>query len=86
MALVIDNPETERLVEELARKTGHKPEDAIAELIREKLGGDRAEEPLDPPDIWERIKEIQDEVASYPDVDTRSADELIGYDEYGVPR
>jgi antitoxin VapB len=86
MALVIDNPETERLVDELARKTGYKPDEAIAELIREKLGAGSAEPPYDPPDIWERIKAIQDRVAAMPDVDTRSADEIIGYDEYGVPR
>jgi antitoxin VapB len=86
MALVIDNPETERLVEELARKTGHKPDEAIAELIREKLAASSAEAPFDPPDIWERVKKIQDRVAAMPDVDTRSADEIIGYDEYGVPR
>jgi antitoxin VapB len=86
MALVIDNPETERLVEELARKTGHKPDEAIAELIREKLGASRAETSFAPPDIWERIREIQDRVAAMPDIDTRSADEIIGYDEYGVPR
>ena len=86
MALVIDNPETERLVEELARKTGHKPDQAIAELIREKLAGGPADPPFDPPDIWERIREIQDRVAAMPDIDTRSADEIIGYDEHGVPR
>ena len=87
MALVIDNPGTERLVEELARKTGHKPDEAIAELIREKLGaGERASGPLDPPDIWERIRDIQDRVAAMPDLDTRSADEIIGYDEHGIPR
>ena len=86
MALVIDNPETERLVEELARKTGHNPDEAIAELIRERLGAGPSEALFDPPDIWDRIREIQDRVAAMPDVDTRSADEIIGYDEYGVPR
>jgi antitoxin VapB len=92
MALVIDNPETERLVEELARKTGHKPDEAIAELIREKLEGpagpqaapESEEERLEA--VRARIRTIQDRVAAMPDIDTRSADEIIGYDEYGVPR
>lgn len=90
MALTIDNPETERLVEELARKTGHTPDEAIAELIREKLEG-TTPTPQPPSEdrleaIREHIREIQDRVAAMPDVDTRSADEIIGYDEYGVPR
>lgn len=86
MALVIDNPETERLVEELARKTGRTPALVVAEAVREKLERRWPHPEHDPPDIWEQIREIQDEIASYPDVDTRSPDELIGYDEHGVPR
>jgi antitoxin VapB len=87
MALVIDNPETERLVAELARRTGRTPAEAVAEAIRQSLEHRTAEErPADPPDIWERVREIQDRLAAIPDVDTRSADEIIGYDEYGVPR
>ena len=87
MALTIDNPETERLVEELARKTGRAPSDVVAEAVREKAERRPMEkQPADPPDIWERIREIQDRVAKTPDADTRSADEIIGYDEYGVPR
>ncbi|MCB1021714.1 MAG: type II toxin-antitoxin system VapB family antitoxin [Bryobacterales bacterium] len=87
MALVIDNAETERLVAELARATGHSPAEALADLIRERLREKGAVEPaLDPPDIWEQIREIQDRVAAMPDVDSRGADEIIGYDEHGVPR
>ena len=87
MPLTIDNPETERLVEELARKTGHTPDDVVAEAVRERLQPFPAkEQSVDPPDIWERIREIQDEIAAAPDADTRSADEIIGYDEHGVPR
>lgn len=88
---MIDNPETERLVEELARKTGHKPDEAIAELIREKLGGPEGSEatPLSEDErlraVRARIRAIQDRVAALPDLDTRSADEIIGYNEHGVP-
>jgi len=92
MALVIDNPETERLVEELARRTGRTPDAAVAEVIREKLRKPAAHEP--PPaseeerirTAMDRIREIQDRIAAAPDVDTRTADEIIGYDELGVPR
>jgi antitoxin VapB len=86
VALLIENPETERLVEELARRTGHSPAEVVAEAVREQLQRrPSAGAPSDPPDIWEQVREIQDELAALPDVDTRSADELIGYDEHGIP-
>jgi hypothetical protein len=31
------------------------------------------------------IKEIQDEVAKLPVLDDRSPDEILGYDEWGLP-
>jgi antitoxin VapB len=34
----------------------------------------------------ERLDEIALQCASLPDYDTRTPDEIIGYDEYGVPR
>ena len=92
MALVIDNPETERLVEALVRKTGGTPADAIAAAIREQLRESAEQSPTQESE-QERIRtakaairEIQHRIAGTPDVDTRSADEIIGYDEHGVPR
>lgn len=32
-----------------------------------------------------RVLEIADRVASQPDLDPRAPDEIIGYDEFGVP-
>ena len=36
--------------------------------------------------LAERLDEIALHCASLPDHDTRAPDEIIGYDEYGVPR
>ncbi len=36
--------------------------------------------------LAERLNASGKECAALPDFDTRSADEIIGYDEFGVPR
>jgi hypothetical protein len=36
--------------------------------------------------LAERLDELAKECAALPDYDTRAPDEIIGYDEYGVPR
>ena len=91
MALVIEDRETERLVEELARRTGRTPErfveDAVAALASqtvERPQSGRSEEGKAA--ARAKIREIQRRVAALPDGDTRTADEIIGYDEHGVPR
>lgn len=35
--------------------------------------------------LLSRVRRIQDHVARFPVLDPRSADELQGYDEYGLP-
>ena len=39
-----------------------------------------------PEDIERSLNEIVMRVAALPVLDSRSADEIIGYDEFGVPR
>jgi antitoxin VapB len=83
--------ETEDLARRVARKTGKNPEhvihDALATNAR-SLGVDiAANNPSKTPE--ERIAammEVSDRLKTYPVLDDRSADEIIGYDEFGVPR
>ena len=45
-----------------------------------------AEPPASKPD-WEQIRQwLQDEVWSRPVVDARSADDILDYDDHGLPR
>jgi hypothetical protein len=37
------------------------------------------------PDLVARMRVIAAELARVPDLDTRSADEILGYDEHGLP-
>jgi antitoxin VapB len=83
MALNIKDPETDRLARELAAATGESITVAARRAIEERLQRVRAradaERRLDLIDLIERAR-------SRPDLDTRSAEEIIGYDEYGLPR
>lgn len=84
MALSIKNPETERLARELARVTGQSLTEAVTHALRERLVRETGHDP-DTERWLEEIREIQREVAQLPVYDGRTADEIIGYDENGLP-
>jgi len=84
MALNIKNPETHRLVEELARRTGENMTEAVTIAVRERLervarapDGKRAE----------RLRRIAKDCAAHWKEPFKSMDhdELL-YDENGLPR
>ena len=84
MALNIRNPETERLAKTLAKLTGMTKTRAVTEAIRDKLAqiqrqraGRRLADELD---------EIAQHCSSLRVLDDRDADEILGYDEHGVPK
>jgi antitoxin VapB len=84
MALSIKNPETERLARELARVTGQNLTEAVTDALRERLVRETGRDP-DTERWLEGIREIQREVAQLPVYDDRTPDEIIGYDEHGLP-
>lgn len=86
MALSLKDPETDRLAREVARLTGESltaaVRTALAErLEREKLRRGRPRRPL-----ADELNEIALHCAQLPELDPRSADEIIGYDENGIWR
>jgi len=83
MALVIDNEETEQLAEELARRTGQSKLEAITAAIRDRLSQLSSEEFRH--SMEERLNQIALEYGSLPVVDSRTDDEILGYDERGLP-
>ena len=80
MALRIDDPEADELAEELARRTGAPVEQAVIEALRAQLAREKANARK-----MARIREIQEHFASLPVLDDRSDDEILGYDENGLP-
>ena len=84
MALSIKNEETERLARQVAGETGESLTEAIQKALQER---------------WERLKskrrshilasQVEDllrRVDALPTLDSRPADEILGYDERGMPR
>ena len=92
MTLVIDDPELDRLARELAEATGVSVAEAVRDAVRAKLAACGEVEPKPKPkptkkDIdWDEVDRILDRVAKLPVLDDRTPDEIIGYDENGLPR
>ena len=83
MALIIDDPEAERLARELAAVTGESLTEAVTEALRDRLV--RVTRHRNDSMLLEDIRRIQEEVRRLPVLDNRTPDEIIGYDEYGLP-
>jgi antitoxin VapB len=83
MALNIRNAETERLAQELAKLTGETKTAAVTRAIRDRLARlrrDRSRRPL-----ADELDEIARHCAALPVLDGRSPEEILGYDENGLP-
>lgn len=84
MALNIRNPETERLAEALARETGETKTEAVTRALRDRL--DRLRRERTGRRLADELDEIALHCAGLPVLDGRSTDEILGYDENGLPR
>lgn len=78
--------EVERLARKIAEKTGATPENEIKEAVEERARalGVNIETP---PERFDEaaVRAIMARVAARPVLDNRTPDEIIGYNEYGVP-
>jgi antitoxin VapB len=84
MALNIRNRETENLAAELARQTGESKTEAVTKALRDRLVRIRRERIKRP--LVDELEEIAEHCASLAVRDNRRADEILGYDETGLPR
>jgi antitoxin VapB len=82
MALNIKDPETDRLARRLAGLTGEKITDAVKTAVRERL--DREARQRGKASL-EELLAIANRIASKTVVDPRTPEEIIGYDEHGLP-
>jgi antitoxin VapB len=84
MALSIKNIEVERLARELADRTGESLTGVIQKALQERL--DRVKLERRSQVLTGQLDEILRRVDEMPDIDSRTPDEIIGYDEFGLPR
>lgn len=84
MALSIKHPEADRLARELAARTGETLTEAVIVALRERLARKRARGRAVP--LREELAAIRQRCASLPVLDGRAADDIVGYDEHGLPR
>jgi antitoxin VapB len=84
MALSIKNSETERLARQVARETGESLTEAIERALEERLARLKARRRKGR--LGERVEDILRRMDERPVLDTRSANEILGYDSDGLPR
>lgn len=84
MALNIKSDEAHRLARELAEARGSTLTDAVTQALVESLRTSRG-----PAAGFEtllaEVRQVQALVAELPDRDRRPPDEILGYDELGMP-
>jgi antitoxin VapB len=83
MSLTIEHRDADELARRLADATGQSITDAVIEALRAQLkretGGRIA------PRLQAELRAISDRCAALPDYDKRTPEEIIGFDEYGIP-
>jgi antitoxin VapB len=84
MAISIKNIETENLAREVASKTGESLTGAIQKALEERL--ERLKKYRRSQGLALQLDDILRRVDEMPDLDSRTPDELIGYDDDGLPR
>jgi antitoxin VapB len=84
MALNIRNLKTERLADTLAKLTGESKTEAVTRALQERLVRVRRERSRRR--LADELDEIGGHCASLPVLDPRRAEEILGYDENGMPR
>jgi antitoxin VapB len=83
VALNIRSKETEELVAELARLTGESKTDAVTKAVRDRL--ERVKRTRRKRSLADELDAIARQCAALPVLDARSADDILGYDDHGLP-
>ena len=84
MPLNIRNPEADRLARELTQLTGESITDAEIRAMEERLERERSRRAY--PGLRQELRRIRERYQSLPVEDARSPDEILGYDDVGLPR
>lgn len=84
MTLIFNHPELETRVRRLAKKQGETLTQAVLTAVEEREA--RLAKPKYTPEERDiLVREIMERGRALPILDNRTPDEIIGYNEYGVP-
>jgi antitoxin VapB len=83
MALNIRNAEAERLAGEVSRLTGESKTEAVTRSLHDRL--ERLRRERSSRRLADELDEIARHCAQLPVLDARAEDEILGYDEHGLP-
>lgn len=84
MALSVKAPEADRLAREVAARTGETLTQAVVVALRERLTRLRGRPRRRP--LRDELREIGARCAALPTLDDRAPNELLDYDDHGLPR
>ncbi len=85
MPLSIKDPKADELARSLARRTGETITQAVITALRERLARQQQTDQVIE-NLVEDVMDIGRHCAALPLLDARPADEIIGYDEHGLPQ
>ena len=83
MALSIKHPDADKLARELARRQGRSITEAVIWALESEL--QREKKRIRPPGTSDLLLAIARRYSALPDRDQRSDDEILGYDDQGLP-
>jgi antitoxin VapB len=84
MAISLKNLRAERLARDIASKTGESITGAIERSLEERL--ERIDQAGRQEFLVDQLEEIVKRVQRLPVLDPRTPEEIVGYDEHGLPR
>ena len=84
MSLIIDHPEADELLQALIATTGEDASDAVTRALRERLSREQKKQARRP-SLAEELLRIGQECAALPVLDDRAPDQILGYNENGMP-
>ncbi len=79
--LKIENPEADELARTLAAKTGRSVADVVTDALRAQLRQEGASPEIR---LVDELMKIGRHCAALPDLDSRSENEILGYNDRGV--
>lgn len=82
MALSIKSDAADRLARDLATEVGESLTEAVVVALQQRLAREHARRG---PRMSVRLRKLQSYVAALPVLDPRTPEEILGYDDNGVP-